>query len=131
VSLSTVPKVSIVIRKSYGMAYSNMCGTGMGADFVLAWPNAEISFMAPEVAANVVFRAKIDGSEDPQTAREQAKQQMRVAGAPWKAAGLHLLEDVIDPRDTRKVIGRILALAAGNDGGYRSRRLLANWPTTF
>ena len=62
VALSTVPKVSLVIRKSYGMAYSNMCGTGMGADFVLAWPNAEISFMAPEVAANVVYRRKIDES---------------------------------------------------------------------
>ena len=131
VSLSTVPKVSIVIRKSYGMAYSNMCGTGMGADFVLAWPNAEISFMAPEVAANVVFRPKIDGAEDAQAARERAEQQMRVAGAPWKAAGLHLLEEVIDPRDTRKTISRILALAAGNDRGYRSSRLLANWPTTF
>lgn len=131
VSLSTVPKVSIVIRKSYGMAYSNMCGTGMGADFVFAWPNAEISFMAPEVAANVVSRPKIESSDDAQAARRQAEEEMRVAGAPWKAAGLHLLEDVIDPRDTRKTISRILTLAAGNDGGYRSRRLLANWPTTF
>ncbi|MFZ5867203.1 MAG: carboxyl transferase domain-containing protein, partial [Thermodesulfobacteriota bacterium] len=131
VALSTVPKVSIVIRKSYGMAYSNMCGTGMGADFVLAWPNAEISFMAPEVAANVVYRRKIDESDDVKAARDLAEQQMRVAGAPWKAAGLHLLEDVIDPRDTRKVLTDLLQLARGHDGGYRSQRLLANWPTTF
>jgi methylmalonyl-CoA decarboxylase subunit alpha len=131
VALSTVPKISLVIRKSYGMAYSNMCGTGMGADFVLAWPNAEISFMAPEVAANVVYHKKIDESDDIKAARKQAEEQIRAAGAPWKAAGLHLLEDVIDPRDTRKVLIRILRLAAGNDGGYRSRRLLANWPTTF
>jgi len=131
VALSTVPKISLVIRKSYGMAYSNMCGTGMGADFVLAWPNAEISFMAPEVAANVVYRRKIDESDDVKTARKQAEQQIRAAGAPWKAAGLHLLEDVIDPRDTRKVLSHILNLARGSDGGYRSRRLLANWPTTF
>ncbi len=131
VALSTVPKISLVIRKSYGMAYSNMCGTGMGADFVLAWPNAEISFMAPEVAANVVYRRKIDESDDIKAAREMAEQQIRAAGAPWKAAGLHLLEDVIDPRDTRKVLGHILKLARGNGGGYRSKRLLANWPTTF
>ncbi len=130
-ALSTVPKISLVIRKSYGMAYSNMCGTGMGADFVLAWPNAEISFMAPEVAANVVYRRKIDESDDVKAAREQAERQIRAAGAPWKAAGLNLLEDVIDPRDTRKVLCRILTLARGSDGGYRSRRLLANWPTTF
>jgi len=131
VALSTVPKVSLVIRKSYGMAYSNMCGTGMGADFVLAWPNAEISFMAPEVAANVVYRRKIDEADDIKAARDLAEQQIRAAGAPWKAAGLHLLEDVIDPRDTRKVLSYILKLARGNDGGHRSKRLLANWPTTF
>ncbi len=130
-ALSTVPKISLVIRKSYGMAYSNMCGTGMGADFVLAWPNAEISFMAPEVAANVVYRRKIDESDDVKAAREQAEQQIRAAGAPWKAAGLHLLEDVIDPRDTRRVLSRILRLAMGSDEGHRSQRLLANWPTTF
>jgi len=108
-----------------------MCGTGMGADFVLAWPNAEISFMAPEVAANVVYRRKIDESDDVKAAREQAERQIRAAGAPWKAAGLHLLEDVIDPRDTRRVLSRILSLARGSDGGHRSQRLLANWPTTF
>jgi len=131
VALSTVPKISLVIRKSYGMAYSNMCGTGMGADFVLAWPNAEISFMAPEVAANVVYHRKIDESDDVKAAREHAEQQIRAAGAPWKAAGLHLLDDVIDPRDTRKVLSHILNLARGNDGGYRSQRLLASWPTSF
>ncbi|MBI4963189.1 MAG: carboxyl transferase [Desulfomonile tiedjei] len=131
VALSSVPKISLVIRKSYGMAYSNMCGTGMGADFVLAWPNAEISFMAPEVAANVVYRRKIDESDDIKAARDQAEQQIRAAGAPWKAAGLGLLEDVIDPRDTRKVLSQILKLARGHDGEYRSKRQLANWPTTF
>lgn len=130
-ALSTVPKISLVIRKSYGMAYSNMCGTGMGADFVLAWPNAQISFMAPEVAANVVYRRKIDESDDVRAARDKAEEQIRAAGAPWKAAGLHLLEDVIDPRDTRKVLSHILSLAGGSDRECRSRRLLANWPTTF
>lgn len=131
VALATVPKISLVVRKSYGMAFSNMCGTGMGADFVLAWPNAEISFMAPEVAANVLYRAKIEASEDPKAARDQAELRIRAASAPWKAAGLHLLEDVIDPPDTRKTLIRILELARGSDGGHRSQRLLANWPTTF
>ena len=97
----------------------------------LAWPNAEISFMAPEVAANVVYRRKIDESDDIKAARDMAEQQIRAASAPWKAAGLHLLEDVIDPRDTRRVLSYILKFARGNDGGYRSKRLLANWPTTF
>ncbi len=131
VALATVPKVSLVIRKSYGMAYSNMCGTGMGADFVMAWPNAEMSFMAPEVAANVVYRRKIDESNDVKAARDNAENQIRAAGAPWKAAGLHLLDDVIDPIDTRKVLIKTLKLAKGFNGNHRSERLLSNWPTTF
>ncbi len=131
VALSTVPKISVVIRKSYGMAYSNMCGTGMGADFVLAWPNAEISFMAPEIAANVVYHRKFEESDDARAAREKAEQRIRAASAPWKAAGLHLLDDVINPTDTRKVLIQTLKLSRGVDGDYKSRRLLANWPTTF
>jgi acetyl-CoA carboxylase carboxyltransferase component len=131
VALATVPKVSLVIRKSYGMAYSNMCGTGMGADFVITWPNAEMSFMAPEVAANVVYRRKIDESNDVKAARDNAENQIRAAGAPWKAAGLHLLDDVIDPIDTRKVLIKTLKLAQGFNGNHRSQRLLSNWPTTF
>ncbi len=84
VALSTVPKISLVIRKSYGMAYSNMCGTGMGADFVLAWPNAEISFMAPEVAANVVYRRKIDESDDVKAARDRPNNKSEPRGLPGK-----------------------------------------------
>ncbi len=131
VALSTVPKISVVIRKSYGMAYSNMCGTGMGADFVLAWPNAEISFMAPEIAANVVYHRKFEESDDAKAVREKAEQRIRAASAPWKAAGLHLLDDVINPTDTRKVLIQTLKLSRGVEGDYRSKRLLANWPTTF
>ena len=127
---TTVPKVSIVIRKSYGMAYSNMCGARMGADFLYAWPNADISFMAPEVAANVVYAAKIAAAEDQDKARAEAIEEMRLGSAPWKAAGLGYIDDVIDPKDTRKVIIRSLKLARGKNGG-KSRRLLANWPTSI
>ncbi|MFH1240865.1 MAG: carboxyl transferase domain-containing protein [Pseudomonadota bacterium] len=127
---STVPKISIIIRKSYGMAYSNMCGWNMGADFLFAWPSADISFMAPEVAANVVYAPKLAQAEDPQKARQEAVEEMRLASAPWRAAGQAYLDDVIDPRDTRKTIVHCLELARGKQKGI-SRRLLANWPTTF
>jgi len=129
-NLSSVPKISVVIRKSYGMAYGNMCGSDMGADFLFAWPTADISFMAPEVAANVTYAAKIAATDNPEETRRQAIEEMRLASAPWRAAGLGFMDDVSDPVDTRKIISRSLGLARGKNGG-RSQRLLANWPTTF
>lgn len=132
-SLTTVPKISLVIRKSYGMAYSNMAGPGMGADFQFAWPGADISFMAPEVAANVVHQRKIQHAADPQAAWRAAVDEMRSASAPWRAAGLGYLDDVIEPRDTRAVLIHALQLARGSrgeGGGGKSQRLLANWPTS-
>jgi len=130
--LATVPKISLIIRKSYGMAYSNMCGPRMGADFQLAWPSADISFVAPEVAANVVYARKIEEAGDPEAARKAAVEEMRLGSAPWKAAGHGYLDDVIDPGDTRKTFIRCLDLARGSDGrGCISQRHLANWPTTL
>jgi methylmalonyl-CoA decarboxylase subunit alpha len=131
VALATVPKISLVIRKSYGMAYSNMAGPGMGADFQFAWPGADISFMAPEVAANVVYQRKIQNSPDPQAAWHAAVAEMRSASAPWRAAGLGYLDDVIAPEETREVVIRALELARGNRPGKgKSQRFLANWPTS-
>ncbi len=102
----------------------------MGVDFIFAWPSADISFMAPEVAANVVYAAKIAQAKDPDEERKKAIQEMRLASAPWRAAGFGYLDDVIDPRDTRKIIIQSLELARGNNGGMSQRRL-ANWPTSF
>jgi len=129
-SCATVPKVSIVIRKSYGMANCNMAGANMGADFLFAWPGADISFMGPEVAANVVYGAKIMAAENPEEMRARAIEELKLASAPWRAAGLGLIDDVINPLDTREIIIRSLALASGRNGGL-SERLLAAWPTTF
>lgn len=129
-SLATVPIISVVVRKSYGMAYGNMAGTGMGADFVYAWPTADIGFMAPEVAANVVAGPKIKSAADPKAMMEQVVGNIRESSTPWRAAGLHHLDDVIKPSDTRSVMIRSLELARGHDGG-KSQRKLAAWPTSF
>jgi len=129
-SMVTVPKISLVIRKSYGMAYSNMGGHGMGSDFEFAWPGADISFMAPEAAANVVYQRKIEESANPEEAWRKAVEEMRMGSAPWRAAGLGYLDDVIEPAHTRRVLIRALDLARGAKGG-RSERMLANWPTGF
>jgi methylmalonyl-CoA decarboxylase subunit alpha len=131
-TLSTVPKISLVVRRSYGMAYGNMCGGDMGALFEFAWPTADISFTAPEVAANVVYRRKIDEAENQEQAWEKAVEEMRAVSAPWRAAGMGYLDDVIDPVETRAVLIQSLETARGADGqGCRSERRLAGWPTTF
>jgi acetyl-CoA carboxylase carboxyltransferase component len=125
---STVPRISLIVRKSYGMAHCNMSGGNMGSDLLLAWPTADVSFMAPAVAVNVVHGRKLS-SGDSQRTREVLMEEIARANAPWPAAGLGFIDRVIDPRDTRAELIRALARARGPDGcGGRSRRLLANWP---
>jgi len=126
---SSVPRISVVVRKSYGMAHCNMSGGNMGSDVLLAWPNADVSFMAPAVAVNVVYGRKLQEMKDPAAAREAFMEEISRTNAPWDAAGRNFIDRVIDPRDTRIEIARALARAAGPDGtGGRSLRRLANWP---
>jgi acetyl-CoA carboxylase carboxyltransferase component len=130
---STVPRISLIVRKSYGMAHCNMAGGNMGSDLVLAWPIADVSFMAPNVAVNVVHGRKLAQAENrtpgAAAAREALAGEISRANAPWGAAGLNYIDKVIDPRDTRIELARALKRARGSDGwGGRSQRLLANWP---
>lgn len=127
---STVPKISVVIRKSIGAAYSNMCGPSMGADFVFAWPTAEISFTGPEVGINVVYGRRLEQAEDPAEERRKLLEQWEFDSSPYRAAGKYLIDDVIDPRDTRRYLIRTLEYACRKNGS-KSERLLAHWPTGF
>lgn len=127
---STVPKISVVIRKSIGAAYSNMCGPNMGGDFVVAWPTAEINFTGPEVGINVVYGRQLMESENPEEERKKLLELWEFDSSPYKAASKHLIDDVIDPRDTRKFLCQSLEYICEKKGS-KSQRLLANWPTGF
>lgn len=127
---STVPKLSVVVRKSIGAAYSNMCGPGMGADFVFAWPTAEINFTGPEVGINVVYGRRLADAEDPPAERKKLLELWEFDSSPYKAAAKHLIDDIIDPWDTRKILCRTLEYACLKNGS-KSQRLLANWPTGY
>ncbi|MGE6203700.1 acyl-CoA carboxylase subunit beta [Guptibacillus hwajinpoensis] len=127
---STVPKLSVVIRKSVGAAYGNMCGPTMGADFVVAWPSAEINFTGPEVGVNVVYGRELMQSENPKQDREKLLEKWSFDSSPYKAAAKHLIDDVIDPGETRVFLARTLELACYKNGS-KSNRNLANWPTGF
>lgn len=130
-ALATVPKISIIVRKAYGMAISHMCGTNCGPDFIAAWPSADISFMSPEAAANVVYFRRIQAAEDPEAEKEKFIKQMEYESAPWKAVTKGQLDEVIDPRDTRKYIIDCLDILHGCRGGFISRKYLQSWPTGF
>ena len=130
-AFSTVPKICIIVRKAYGMAISNMCGTNCGPDFIAAMTTAEISFMSPEAAANVVYLNRIEQAEDPEAERAKLIQEMEYASAPWPAAAVGLLDDVIDPRDTRKYIIDCLDILRGCKGDFISEKKLQAWPTGF
>ncbi|MFZ0475299.1 MAG: carboxyl transferase domain-containing protein [Halobacillus sp.] len=124
---SSIPKFSIIIRKSVGAAYGNMCGPGMGADVVAAWPAAEINFTGPEVGINVVYGKHIRKAERPEEERSKYLEQWNFDSSPYKAAGKFLLEDIIEPNQTRSFLMRFLE-SAGASGDLKSKRRLADWP---
>jgi acetyl-CoA carboxylase carboxyltransferase component len=130
-ALCTVPKISIIARKAYGMAISHMCGTNNGPDFIVAWPTAEISFMSPEAAANVVFLRRIEEAKKPEAERAKLIEEMQYTQTPWEAAAKGVLDDVIDPRDTRKYIIDCLNIIRGARGDFISQKRLQAWPTGF
>jgi len=113
-SEATVPLVTVILRKAYGGAYLAMGSKHLGADFVFAWPTAEIAVMGPEGAANIIFRKEIAGAENPEEVRQQKIEEYREKFAnPYVAAARGYIDDVIDPAETRgKVIMALEALAS-------------------
>ncbi len=101
-SEATVPKLTIILRKAYGGAYVALNSKAIGADVVFAWPNAEIAVMGPQGAANIIFAGEIASSEDPEATRIKKVEEYREKFAnPYIAASRGMVDDVIDPRDTR------------------------------
>ncbi|MBS3679641.1 acyl-CoA carboxylase subunit beta [Ornithinibacillus massiliensis] len=101
-SEATVPKLTVIVRKAYGGAYVALNSKSIGADLVYAWPNAEIAVMGPEGAANIIFAKEIAASTDPEKTRQEKINTYREKFAnPYIAAKLGMVDDVIDPRETR------------------------------
>lgn len=104
-SAATVPKLTIVLRKAYGGAYIAMCCKDLGADRVVAWPGAEIAVMGAEGAAEIVFRKEMDKADNPQQKRQELIDLYRNTFAnPFVAAGRRLVDDIIEPAQTRKYL---------------------------
>jgi acetyl-CoA carboxylase carboxyltransferase component len=115
VSEATVPKISVVLRKSYGAGYFVMNGLAYEADYLVAWPTAEIAVMGPDGVVNIIHRKTLEAIED-ETERAQKRlelaEHVRANIDPYIAAGHAQLDDVIDPADTRAAIVRGLRISA-------------------
>ncbi len=113
VAAATVPKVTVVIRKAYGAGYYVMCGKAYEPDLIVAWPSAEISVMGAEGAVEIVFRKQVEAAEDPAAKKAELIEAYRKIIDVYVAAGNGMIDDVIDPRETRPTICSALEMAAG------------------
>jgi acetyl-CoA carboxylase carboxyltransferase component len=106
---ATVPKISVILRKSYAGAYLGMCCKDTGADFMFAWPQARVTIVGAETAASVIFAKEIKSAPNPEEVRaERIKLYSDLYENPYRGAERNYLDDVIMPRDTRKYINRCL-----------------------
>lgn len=101
-SEATVPKITLIVRKSYGGAYLAMCSRDLGADQVIAWPTAEIAVMGSQGAANIIFRKEIAKADNPEKVRQEKIDEFQLKFSnPYEAAKRGYVDMVIDPRETR------------------------------
>jgi acetyl-CoA carboxylase carboxyltransferase component len=110
---ATVPKITVIVRKSYAGAYLGMCSKDTGADFVYSWPNVKLNVVGGDTAASVIFAREIRESDDPEKTRQERIEEFNEKfDNPYEAAKRGYIDDVIMPRDTRKIINRTLDLLA-------------------
>ena len=108
-SAATVPLITVILRKAFGGAYIAMCCRDLGADRVFAWPTAQVAVMGAEGAAEIVFRREIDSAENKAEKRQELIEDYRETFAnPYVAAGRRLVDEVIEPSQTRRAIAKAL-----------------------
>jgi acetyl-CoA carboxylase carboxyltransferase component len=126
-ALCTVPKLSVILRKSYGQAYINM-GGNKNSDEMAVWPSADVGFMDPQTAVNVVFGMKRE--DDPEEFERRVAQLARDA-APWELAAMYEAHDVLDPRETRRYLINMLEIHTMRMENGVGQHLMRTWPTSI
>ena len=111
---ATVPKLTVITRKAYGGAYCVMSSKHIRTDLNLAWPTAEIAVMGPEGAVNILYKRELEAANDPDGLRRQRVEEFREKLAnPFVAAARGFIDEVIQPRTTRR---RLITALASLDG---------------
>ena len=106
---ATVPKITLILRKAYGGAYLAMCSSDMGADYVYAWPTAEIAVMGAEGATKILYKREITAAKDPKAREAELVAEYRAKFcSPYEAARKAMITDVIHPAESRAVISLAL-----------------------
>ena len=126
-SLVSVPKVSITLRKNYGQAYLNM-GGGRNADEAAAWPTADFGFMDPATGVNVLHGLR---REDDPERFEKLMKDIAQDSAPWPLAGLYETQAIIDPRETREFLKQVFRYHTRGPANGVGLHRLSCWPTSY
>jgi len=122
-SEATVPKITVILRKAYGGGYIAMCSHHLRADFVFAWPTAEIAVMGPEGAANIIFRSEIMAAENPDEMRKlKVQEYIDKFANPYVAASNGYVDAVIAPEETRAYIAHALQVTRNKDEARPARK---------
>ncbi len=111
VASATVPKITVIVRKAYGAGYYVMNGRAYEPDLIVAWPSAEISVMGAEGAVEIVMRRQVEEADDPVAKRAELVAAYQGLIDVYVAARNGMIDDVIDPRETRPTIIRALELS--------------------
>ena len=111
VANATVPKITVITRKAYGAGYYVMNGRAYEPDLIVAWPSAEISVMGAEGVVEIVLRRQVEEADDPAAKKAELIEGFQKMFDVYIAAGNDLIDDVIDPRETRPTICRALEMS--------------------
>ncbi|MBC8239679.1 MAG: methylmalonyl-CoA carboxyltransferase, partial [Alphaproteobacteria bacterium] len=125
-AMTTVPLLTVIMRKSYGQAHLNI--GAVHADEMCAWYTGDISFVDPKISVSVVHKLKRE--DDPERYAE-LEQRFEKGTSPYDLAEPFMIQDVIDPRETRSWLSRMLALHDRRLSNGVGEHLMATWPTTF
>ncbi len=127
-SEATVPRVTLITRKAYGGAYDVMNSKHIGADLNYAWPTAEIAVMGAKGASEIIFKKEIDAAADPAAKlSEKEKEYAEAFAHPYRAAARGFVDEVIQPRETRRKLIKAFAMLE-NKSVERPRRKHGNIP---
>ncbi len=117
---STVPRISVVLRKAYGGAYIAMCSRSLGADIAFAWPSAEIAVMGPEAASRIIYKQELATADDPSALGAELLDRYREEYLnPYRPAARGHIDRVIEPAETRKELIHALASLGSRSGSKK------------